>query len=277
MRKQLAVLTCVAALAALPAGAAVPSSVDQLSATSGSGGLTVTGSATFRDVPVDAGTDASGDATMQGTDLTRASISLATASKLKFRLDIADPLPELSSSPVAVTLWPITVDGVNDALTLHASRARAGSPPNTPHLRVVRIVAGTITTVATVTGTMANGVVEWEVSLSTIGASPGSVITSDEAITVIPGISGVGTLNGNNFDDMFTENPYTVPSRTVLVGVGPAGDPADSIPLNTAATVAANGSFSATLPPQPAGSYQVVARACYGPQSCGTTSTPISI
>lgn len=273
----LAVLTSLATLVSLPVAAADPTSVDSTSATPGTNSITVTGSATFRDVSVQTGTDGSGDATVAGTDLTKASISSPVANRIKFRLDIADPLPELSSSPAAVTLWPITVDGNNTGLNLHASRARVGATPNTPHLRVVTIAAGTITTIANVNGTMAGGIVEWDVPLTTIGAQAGSVIISEAPITVIPGISGVGTLNGNNFDDMFAEEPYTVPSRTVVLGVGAAGDPDGAIALNIPATVAPSGSFAAELPKPTAGGYRVLAKACFGPQSCGTGSAPFTV
>ncbi|HEX9823069.1 MAG TPA: hypothetical protein VGB51_01580 [Actinomycetota bacterium] len=273
----LAVLTSLATLVSLPAGAADPTSVDQISATPAASTVTVTGSATFRDVPVQIGTDGSGDAQTAGTDLTKASISAPVANRVRFRLDIADPLPELSSSPAAVYLWPITVDGNNTGLNLHASRARVNTNPTTPHLRVVTIAAGTITTVANVNGTMAGGIVEWDVPMSTIDAQAGSVVTTEGLITVIPGISGVGTLNGANFDDMFAEDPYTVPSRTVLLGMGAAGDPDGAISLNIPATVTPTGSFAADLPKPATGDYRVLAKACFGPQSCGTGSANFTV
>jgi hypothetical protein len=271
-----AIATLVVALPFASASAdATPTSVDQLSATAGASGIAVSGSATFVDVPVSA-TDATGDSTPAGgTDLKTATISAPQVGKLRFQLTLNDALPQLSSAPASVYLWPLTINGESTGLNLHASRLQAGTAPSTPRLRVVTVLSGSITTVADVPGSMADGVIEWNVPLSTIGAAPGSEITSDAAITEVVGTAGVGTVN-QNYDDMSAPDIYVVPGRIVQLGIGPATAADDAIALTTSATAAANGTFTKTLPtPSSPGQYRIVAQACFGPLSCSVVRSVI--
>ena len=64
---------------------------------------------------------------------------------------------------------------------------------------------------------------------------------------------------------------YTIPNPVVKLGVAPAGTDPSAVSFSTAATLAADGSFSGNVGSVPAGS-SVFAKACFG-TSCSVSST----
>jgi plastocyanin len=114
--------------------------------------------------------------------------------------------------------------------------------------------------------------------------APGAQLTRNESTNanltkVIAGYQAFVALSPTTNDeaDWGAEEPftYTVPTRTVRLGIVPAGA-APQFP--TPGTVATDGSFSGALSTAglPAGSYDVWARACFG-TNCGTRSVRITI
>ncbi len=81
----------------------------------------------------------------------------------------------------------------------------------------------------------------------------------------------VGADNANTRDVVTYETEYTVPQRSVTLGVAPAGTDPASVSYTTAATLAADGSFTGSVGNVPAGS-RVFAKACFG-TTCSFLST----
>ena len=81
----------------------------------------------------------------------------------------------------------------------------------------------------------------------------------------------VGADNANTRDVLTYETEYTVPQRSVTLGVAPAGTDPASVSYTTAATLAADGSFTGSVGNVPAGS-RVFAKACFG-TACSFLST----
>jgi hypothetical protein len=255
--------------------------VDSVSPSAGSASVSVTGGATFVDTPATVAEDSVGDALTPGigADVSGAQISRAPGSNtLVFRMNIGD-MPQGAAAPGVVYGWGISVDGNDSGLYLEASRVGASGCTN-GCFRLYRDNGdGTSTTVTTLSGTMGNGAVTWNVGVGTLGASTGSLV----------GLGGgglTGTINGADgvgfccvlLDDFFADD-YRVPGPTVQLGIAEAGTPEALVPLTASATVTVGtGAFSGVLPkPAQAGEYIVVAKACYVATACGTASTTLLI
>ncbi|HEX9823617.1 MAG TPA: hypothetical protein VGB51_04390, partial [Actinomycetota bacterium] len=116
------------------------------------------------------------------------------------------------------------------------------------------------------------------VPMSQLGATAGEKITaSGEGITVVPTTSGAfwGLVA---FDQATQDEDYVVPGPTVKLGIATAGTPASQVPLSENATVNGTGAFSGIVPrPSQSGEYVIVAQACYGANSCGVSTTTVTI
>jgi hypothetical protein len=102
--------------------------------------------------------------------------------------------------------------------------------------------------------------------------APGAVIEPEDGMTA--SIQAV-ISNATTSDTVAQENPYTITSQEVVVGIVPSG----SAPAYTAtATVNEDGSFSADLDVSGkiSGSYDVVTKGCFG-SNCATKSVPITL
>jgi hypothetical protein len=81
--------------------------------------------------------------------------------------------------------------------------------------------------------------------------------------------------DNNNTRDLVTyETNYTVPQRTVALGVAAAGTDPSQVTYGPAAVVGDDGAFSANLGPIPVGQ-EVFAKACFG-NTCAFGSAPVS-
>lgn len=265
--------------------------VDSVSASVGNS-IAVSGGATFVDIPVTVGQDTTGDASVAGigADVTSLKISRPSAASqnIKFQMGIADQLPApVSTAPAIVFDWPIGADEAPPTYYLEARRV-SGSPffpnasPNAQFMLVHNHPDG-FHEHGVLTGTMANGVVEWTVSLSAIEASGATKLVQGSGCAALgstaaaPG--GFVLCNNAGGDGAFMEEEYEIPKAKVSLGIAPAGTPVESVAVSTPGAVnAGTGVFSGTLPkPATPGEYIVVAEACYGSSNCGRSSTTITV
>lgn len=245
--------------------------------------LSVTGMATFVDASAPIGGDPVGDSLTPtpATDITTLTIARPDpAGPLRFTMGIADQPPTGGVPEVVHYNWDFSVD-LGVPLTLQAIRSSQAEQPASadPVFRLLSCAEGSCEVVTTLTGRMEGGVVEWEVPLSAIGATEGSIIEQAGNIVSTLGASGVAWFVNFGGDDAFMDDFYTVPGARVRIGSAPAGTPEDSVALTQSATVdLADGSFAGTLPkPTEPGDHIVVAEACYGPKNCGRGSTTVTV
>lgn len=263
------------------------STVDSISAVLGPDGVAVSGHATFVDVPVTIGQDPSGDASPApiGDDLTSATISRPDAfgDLLTFRLDIANPPPTVDGIPEFLTYaWMFAIrspGGEPKVFDLQAYRTSQWDAPGgvDPVFVLYRCPKPwTCSKIGTLGGAMAGGVVEWNVPLAAIGALPGSVI-GPSIVQANVSVSGLAELVVLDQGPANTKD-YTVPAASVRLGIAPAGTAPQDVPLTVHGTPAEDGTFTGEVPaPATPGAYTVVARACYGPASCGLGATSITL
>lgn len=271
--------------------------IDELAATVTSSDVTVSGQATFVDVPVEVGDDPAGDSFFSslsgdpvpaGDDLTTATIARADAfvDTLTFTVDVANQPPVLSGVPELLAYrWPFSVETAEDSAVYEMVALRSGQWANPgsidPHFMLFTCPDGPVSTCeqqAVLDGRIADGVVEWTVPATQVGVEPGSVISpSGSGIEVVASVSGAA-WGVHTFDQANTPTDYTVPAPTVRLGIGPAETPPEDIDLTGAGALEPDGSFTGTLPlPDTSGDYIVVAQACYGPDSCGVATTEITV
>lgn len=220
--------------------------VDSVSATVGSSAIQVGGTAAFVDVPVVIGQDPTLDALppVPGTDVTTLTIARPDpgGDSLLFTMgiDLQPPSP-ISGPPFAVYyMWDLSVtkpDGTTgDRKVLSANRLPGSNLPSTnPRFRVWTWSGGSCGCYPAgpfVNGTMANGVIEWPVKLTTIKASAGDTIAQQGGM--------VGSFPGAGYPvdesniwfnelpfDLAMYNQYTIPGASVQLGIARAGTPAD--------------------------------------------------
>jgi hypothetical protein len=262
--------------------------VDSVAATVGST-IQITGQATFVDIPVQVATDASGDGAIPGTDMTSATISRPDPAKneLKVSMAIANATLPTFTIPEVVHysfFFGRGVDGGDAQYMLQALRTANVQAPGSaePFFRVMSFNGATCCNpVQTVAGSMANGKVEWTVPLASIGAATGGLLTAHPVATrqiqIQLGASGQQWLNNGQPDFMTFETEYTIPTRVVQLGIAPAGTAPDAVALTKTATVSASNAFTGSLTLPSAGSYVVVAKACFGPENCGLQSTTVTV
>lgn len=257
--------------------------VDSLEATASGTEVHVAGSATFVDIPAEVVLDPSGDSLQPGTgaDVAGGTISRPVGSKnLVFTLELADQPPAVNGTPGILYLWPVASDANDGGLFLMAGRM--GTVSTDPSFELGQNDSDSFSTITSLQGRMEDGVVEWTVPMSMIGAKPGGGTVSQGGLNDTP----VGTINGWPslfwccvIIDSFSADDYTIPVATVELGIAPAGTPVDQVPLTTAADVdPATGEFSGAIDAStlPAGDHVVVARACYGAASCGLGSAAVT-
>lgn len=281
----------VGGMASADAGAA--SHVDSMAATVASSSVNVTGQATFVDVPILVGESFSTPVVPGiGADVTNATISRPpTGTKINFTLNIADQPAQTGGVPELIAYqWDMQIKKPGEAegtsLEFWAARSAQGRAPGgtVPVFYVDECVLNPDTGINEcsgnrVTGRMEAGVVEWQVTPSQLGSAVADdmISTGGEGITVVPTAAGAfwGVVA---IDRGAHDLDYTVPGKSVKLGIAPAGTPEASVALLETAVVNASSAFSGSLPkPSQAGSYIVVAEACYGPESCSRTSTTITI
>lgn len=284
MRRFALVGVLFATLTTIAAGAP-PSEVADLTVTRSGNTLTVTGAATFGNASsVQVGTDPAADVAYAGIGADITGVHIARVGpNLRFRLDIADPMPEVFTLPEFTHYhWSITVTN-GEQLTHYLLQAmRSGQYDRTipgvdPLFRVNS--CGSLSSGAPscfnhkafVDGVMANGAVEWVVPLDTIGAREGSVIADGpNAIEIEGGASGA--VYGTPSLDRATTTPYVVGPAVLVSIVGTS-----STVTTEVASLGPDGTFVAKLAMPSFGSgYSVRAVACHGLASaCGERSSGI--
>jgi hypothetical protein len=263
--------------------------VDSVNVSTGGSLITVSGTAGFVDIPVQIGQDPSGDAFAAGygADVTNITISRPVGSNVLFTFDVADqPAAPAEASPAIVYQWPIAVNGEDNGMYLQAGRVNGNAGNTNKAWFLLQDGADGFSVRTTLTGILGGGKVTWPLNsgaMNALGLTPGAVITQGAAglgqFGTTFGLAGRVFLNQNTTGDaVFQEVDYVVPSATVQLGIAPAGTPAEAVALSSAAAVTvATGAYSGSIPKPGPGSYIVVAKACYGPSSCGLSSTTITI
>jgi hypothetical protein len=112
---------------------------------------------------------------------------------------------------------------------------------------------------------------------------PGAVLTPFNYDTQ-PIVAGYGVLaaNANTEDGMDWDTDavpqYVIPSPAVSLAIAPAGTAPSAVTFSTAATLAADGSFTGSLATTGLahGAYAVFAKACFG-ANCGVAQVPITL
>lgn len=277
----LAVVAVVLAVA--PVGAAPTVAITAMSANVTTTAVTVAGKAVFSGDSTVVGTDSAGDATQKnaGADVTEASIQLAPNGRdLIFTLKIADQLPAPAfMAPSVIYNWGVSVNGTDSGFFLHSGRAGLSGidPATEPVFDLLQNGASGFTRVASLSGKMGDGIVQWTLPLAQIGAAPGATIsTSAIRAGSHAGVTGTYVYYNNFGGDAIALNDFVVPG-TVSLGIAPSTTPADQIVTTTAAVIKANGTFSGTLPlPAEAGTYTVVAKACADAATCTVSSSTIT-
>lgn len=283
VRVAIAVLTALV-LPATASGAATSAQLTSLTATATATAVQVQGKAVFAGDAVTIGEDAAGDAEQPGVgaDITAASVELVDGRTLVFTFKIADQPPApVSAGPAINYNWGLVVDGSDSGLFLSAGRAGLDgiNPSTEPIFNLSQNTPNGFLHVATLEGKMADGVVQWVVPLSLIGAKPGSVVSSTGEVQPGShgGVPGVITYYDNSGGDAIDVGPYTVPG-TVMLGIAPDGTPVEEIAATTKASLRNTGAFSELLPrPAEPGTYTVLAVACAAPDVCTTSTTPVTL
>lgn len=282
------------AAAAIPAGSATPSGVSGLAATVSGGSISVTGNAAFGgEDPVEVGDDATGDnfggadTSAHGVDLDRMLISQPDPSSptLQFTFDLAGLTGGGIPEHVAYN-WDIRVNGGaaqgGADKSLKSWRTRLTSTSADPYAAVFDCVpqappqTGSSCTpgpTVPVVYDEASSQIRLSVPLEVIEANPGSEIAAWLRISApvwIGATAGTQTLAGQY--DTSTHDPYTVPTKTVRLGIAPAGSP-----INYTATASLSGStFTGSLATPGPGTYDIGAQACFG-TNCGTAKITVTI
>jgi len=283
--------------------------VDTLTATVQATNIGVSGTATFTGAPaVEVATDATGDhvgnqtPAPTGTDLVSASIQALDAGTIRFEIEIGN-LPPGGTREVINYNWPFTIikggSAINYQIQAHSAATGrevicstglfvcTGSPDNigqpvfdlqtcTPNA-----TGGQDCASQEVPGEMTDSSFIWSVPVTLLGAIGGGVtIEPNGNIAASRSASGVTWwTDGSAGDSMVWDgDPFTVPVPAVSLGVDVAETPDDGVELTKTIAAKSNGSFTTTVPrPSTAGSYRLVAQACFGPGNCGLASTLFTV
>lgn len=279
----------VVVMAASAATAASSTSITALTVSPSATAIAVAGKALFANGAGPAGVDGSDGAQhgkVPGSDIKGGTIALSDNNReLVFTLEIANMADQ--RLPNVFYTWPLTVDETDAKLFLLAGPAglAASSTPTTePFFDLKSVGSGGFSQVASLTGSIGNGKVTWNVPLSAIGAKFGSTITAGTTAGNKPGVgTGVpGALHTYaNLDVMERVEEYVVPGA-VSVGLAPATVADEQVATSTPATIktagSSTGSFTASLPrPAEAGEYKVVTKACSTEGDCVIKSVLLTL
>lgn len=262
--------------------------VDSLVAGVVGGMVQVSGQATFVDFPVLLGEDPAGDAAISGVgaDVTNIFVARPNPAKatLEFTFEVADQMSTGPAiAPVITHAWPFFVDDSSRQFFLDARSASVAGPTSaSPSFLLREVTNSGIESIATLNGSMGDGIVRWEVPMSRIDAVSGSTITQGGdcvqmgSSLVIPG--ALYFCNNAAGDQVFMDDDYIVPGPAVKLGLAPAGTAPELVDLTTTATVQETGEFTGSLPaPAEPGDYVVVAEACHGANNCALSTTSVTI
>lgn len=261
--------------------------VDGIAAVLHSGGVEISGQATFVDVPVVVAEDGTDDASRApiGDDLTTLLISRPDPfdPTVTFTLGVANE-PPVGLPEALVYSWTFrvrTAGGPSTTYELSAKRAvQVDGPRIGPVFKLHACDAQWPCPVIDIlTGTMANGVVEWDVPLTAIGAQVGSVINGSQAKVIFVSEYRTPVRSGRVLFDQTpaSEVGYTVPGPSVRVGIAPAGTAPENVALTVDGSLDNDGTFTGQLAaPSVPGDYVVAAKACHPADSCGLATTTVT-
>jgi len=116
------------------------------------------------------------------------------------------------------------------------------------------------------------------IPLAAINASPGAVIEAwaRNGQPVWVRTSAAGQVTGGATADDMTHDPYTVPPKSVRLGLAPAGTAEGDVTFGPTVQLATNGNFTGSVAASGPGSYDLWARGCIA-DNCHATSTPVSV
>lgn len=292
------VAVLVLAIALSPVGARAhddgTTHVESVVATVDGATISVSGGATFVDVPVVVAEDPSGDATVGGvgTDITTVTFSRPdpASSNLRLVAGVADQTPQINGAPTSLYHFPVAVNGAiancggGTGYWFPEARIASLNPADAaPSFRLMcDLSPGAVATGPDIEGAFGDGTVEFEFSMTLMGADPGDTLIHggdcvDPGTTSSP--PGGAWLCSNGGGDAVLLDDYVIPEATVSVGIAPAGTPPELVETNLGATVdPATGAYELqTSAPADPGDYVVAAEACYGPGNCGRSSTTVTI
>jgi hypothetical protein len=288
------ILVLAGATAGSAHGAVAATEVKDIAATASGSVIAASASVILGgEAPVEVGKDAVGDnlggpATNPfGLDITALNISQPKASEptLLFTLKLGQMVTGL---PETVQYnWDIMVDGGADEggsnWSIKSMRTRASSTQTAaPYAGLFTCVPGTAQYTCTQRAMLAGVAFENEeaaiqipVPMSAIGAEPGSTITawarSTNPVWIGPSAGGAQTLT--NIFDTATHQEYVVPTPSIQFGLAPSGGtPATTVP----GSKGAGDRYSATLTAPSAGTYDVVAKACFS-TNCASQTIPVTV
>jgi hypothetical protein len=291
---------------ALPSSADTPaSSVDSLSASVSGNTITAEGVATIAgSADVVVGTDAQGDAathssfgipsvplTGLGMDMTSASIKQDPANdRLVFTLKIADPMDQIFTLPEVIAYhWLIKVTNGSSSIYYQLQAMRSGQYERTLPSAAPRFLVNSCSSLASgdpncfelagyVDGVMANGIVQWQVPVSLIGAFRGSTIVQSAPGQVRSIFSASGAAYFADHGDTIETLPYVV-GPAVHIGIRKSNQDPELTKYQDLAALGPDGTFVGKIArPSTPGAYVLSARACNGdPSSCATREVPLQI
>lgn len=284
-------------LATTAGASAIPTEITQLNATTAGTQVNVSGKATFGSTDtVVVGTDgtAATDPATNPAGLNLASLSIGQPNGAKSELVFTVKLGGMDSGGVpegAQLNWDIAVNGGAENgganWSIKTMKQAAGVSGGTdPYAAVYSCVPSdtgyscSATTTLTVVYDQALAEIRMTVPLNAISASPGSTIEawgrSGQPVWFRPSASGVVTGGSAfSFDDM-THGQFDVPTKTVQLGLAPAGTPEADVTFGPVTTLSSNGSFSGSRTAPGPGTYDLWARACIA-DNCGSSSRQVTI
>jgi hypothetical protein len=286
-------IVVVASLGTAPAqGAEGPALTDLQAAVQGQS-VEVLGHVGFDRAGASVGEDPPGDAQVPGigTDLVGASITPVEGDRLRFSIEVADPIQAISGLPEVIHYnWPVNVvtGGETQGFEIQAMRTSVASdvrdtrvPTGEPVFQILKCSTNatggrSCTRAGRVEGAFTGKGLDFLIPVAAIGARDGSVISPAQfPINVSVGVSGLAWVdNGDGGDFMSTDAEYAMGG--VEVGIVEASQPVDGATL-TNTEIAAGGAFHATLPTPPVhGSYLAVVRACEA-LTCASETIPFEV
>lgn len=275
--------------------AATPTQVTALTASVSGTQVSASGKVTFGGVdPIVIGEDPAGDPATSAAGLDLRSLSIGqpdgTRGELVFTIKLGGMatggIPELFQFN-----WDISVNGgaANGGAewsikTMRQYAAQTGGTD--PDAAVYSCVPNPTTggfscsrsTTIPVVYDQAAAEIRMTVPLAAINASPGALIEAwaRNGQPVWVRTSAAGQLTGFVTADDMTHDPYTIPPKSVRLGLAPAGTPEGDVTFGPMIQLSNNGSFTGSIAAPGSGSYDLWARGCIA-ENCHATSTPVTV
>lgn len=276
------------------AGAApTPTQITALSASVSGTQITASGKVTLGGVdPAVIGEDPAGDPASSAAGLDLRSLSIGQPDGTKGELLFTIKLGGMATGGIPELFqfnWDITVNGgaANGGAewSLKTMRqsvvATGGTNPDAAVYACVPSQTGfscSRSTAVPVVYDQAAAEIRMTVPLAAINAAPGAVIEAwarnGEPVWVRT--SAAGQLTGGLTADDMTHDPYTVPPKSVRLGLAPTGTAEGDVTFGPTIQLAGNGNFTGSVAAPGPGSYDLWAKGCIA-DNCHAISTPVSV